>query len=371
MVLTPTYYLADFQTGDLYGEALPLEQVRLTSSLQPGFFDADLDMRKLGPLGDGYRVMDLLRNGKCTLVPILEGVTGGAQPLTSRSLGEWWVSVITDEPPSPIVRLSGPEFAGYTKEVLLTGEWVGSQRDPIQHVRALLRELFSASQTVAADLGTWESPARVPIDLRKSRMTYWDAITDLQASEDVPFEWMLRTGLVLDGWSPQRVTRTLDIGQPRLARARPDIALELAAPGSVASLTAVGREQSQHRDATTVYGWGAGHGDDQYGGPGVFTSRSREPGEPVKTRMITDSGANSNAEVRRRTRAALERATPELQVWSARMPTDRYTPEVGEVYGFWMDDQWTRPRVESGSVRCVGWSWASGSEEYELQLTEV
>lgn len=371
MVLKPTYFLADFMTGNLYGEALPLESVSLSSSLQPGRFSARLDMRKLGTLGDGWRVMDLLRNGKCTLVPVLEGLsTGVGQATTSRELGEWWVSVVADSPPSPFVEISGPEFAGYVREVLLAKSWQGTL-DPVVTAREMLHALFHTSQDVTVNLQSWVShtDARVEVDAENLSDDYWSAISELQEAEGGPFEWLIRSGLVQVNGSPRRITRTLEVGQPVLAFNRPDITLELTAPGTPpASITGFSREASEHRTGSTVYGKGAGRGEDQIE---TWLSRAKVPGEPAKNRLITDPTALTVPVLARRVRQALGNLSPELRVWSASMPTDRYTPRTGEVYSWRVDDQWTRPG-ESGSVRCVGWSWSStGADEYALELVEA
>lgn len=371
MALTPTYFLADFMTGDLYGEALPLEAVSLSSNLQPGRFSAQLDMRKLGGLGDGYRVMNLLRNGKCTLVPVLEGTsTGIGNPTVARELGEWWISTVSDAPPSPVVKLSGPEFSGYAKEVLLAQSWKGTL-DPVVTARQMLGALYSTSQNITVNLQSWVShtDTKVEIDAPNLSDDYWSAISELQEAEGGPFEWLIRAGLVQVNGSPRRVTRTLEVGQPVMNFVRPGITLELTAPGAgPASITGFTRETSEHRTGSTVYGRGAGRGEDQIG---TWISRAKAPGEPAKNRLITDSTALTVPVLRRRVKQALDNLSPELRVWSASMPTDRYTPRTGEVYSWRADPQWTRPG-ESGSVRCVGWSWSdSGADEYVLDLVEA
>ena len=371
MALTPTYYLADFMTGDLYGEALPLEAVSLSSSLEPGQFSASLDMRKLGDRGDGYRVMNLLRNGKCTLVPVLEGISPGVgNPPTARELGEWWISVVADAPPSPIVQISGPEFAGYAREVLLGDSWAG-ELDPVVTAREMLATLYSTSQDVTVNLQSWASStgAKVTVDAAIRSDDYWSAISELQEAEGGEFEWIIRSGLALVGGAPRSVTRTLVVGQPVLAASRPDVTLELAAPGEgPASVTGFSREVSEHRTGSTMYGHGAGRGKDQLV---TYISRAKVPGEPAKNRLITDPTALSMPVLRRRVQQALNNLTPEQGVWPASMPTDRYTPRVGELYSWRSDAQWTRP-AESGQVRCVGWSWSStGADEYVLDLVEA
>lgn len=373
MVLKPTYFLADFQTGNILGETLPLENVALSSSLQPGQFTATLDMRKLGAFGEGYRVMELLSNGKCSLVPVREGVsTGVGNPVISSELGEWWISVVRDDPPSPLVTLSGPEFAGYAKSAMLINDFIGASVDPVVATRQMLWDLFTTSQSVTVDLQSWISHtgARIELDAPRYSATYWDAIADMQEADGGPFEWMFRSGLVQVNGSPRRVTRTLEVGQPVLNFNRPDITLELSGPGKTpASLTGFSRERSMHRAASAMYGWGAGSGRDQIGPVGI--GRGRASGEPVTSRTMTDPQAHTLAVLRRRTREAMNRLSPELQVWEAKLPTDRYTPQTGARYSWRSDAQWTR-RSESKQVRCVGWSWSStGPDEYVLQLSEV
>ena len=371
MVLKPTYFLADFMTGTLYGESLPLENVALSSSLQPGRFSARLDMRKVGKMGDGYRIMDLLANGKCTLVPVLEGTsTGVGKPTTSRELGEWWISVVQDDPPSPYVQLSGPEFAGYARSVILAKEWKG-KLDPVVTAREMLHALFHTSQNVTVNLQSWVSQtgAKIDIDAPQLLDDYWSAIAELQKAEGGKFEWMIRAGLVQVNGSPRKITRTLEVGQPVLAASRPGVTLELTAPGEPpASITSFSQERSEHRTGSTVYGRGAGRGEDQIG---TWISRAKVPGEPAKNLLITEPTALTVPVLRRRVQQALDNLSPDQQVWEATMPTNRYTPRTGEAYSWRSDAQWTRP-AESRMVRCVGWSWSdSGTDEYVLQLSEV
>lgn len=372
MGLKPTFFIADMETGNLYGETLPLEKVRLTSSLQPGRFSASLDLRHFGPIGAGHRVMNLLKAGKCTLVPVLEGTSRGADnPPTSTALGEWWISGVEESPPSPIVRLSGPEFSGYFKEVLSPYTWVSSAKDPLMQLRQVLWAACTADQSVAINVRSWTSTTSVPVDIRAGTVTAWDVATDLQENDADPFEWRVEASLEMDGWSPLRVIRTLQVGQPHFAINRRDITLELAGPGrGETSLRSFSRGWSEHRSATDVHGWGNGAGDDQVGP--VVSSRSRASGEPVKSRMVTDRSAMKVAQLRRSTVAARRAATPEEQVYTAVFPTGWHVPRVGNEYSWRVDEQWSRP-AESGTRRCVGWSWSSGQavDAYELELTEV
>lgn len=374
MVLRPVFYLADFMSGDLIYR-FPMDALtvdRLRSSLEPGVFDASLDLRKAAEsMAEARSILALMDAGTTTLVPVLEGTSAGVgNPPISRELGEWWIPKVNGSIKSPIVSLSGPEFAGYLSHLLVTQSWTGDALDPVATARDMLREAFTTDQTVAVDLQGWVShtDARVPVDVRLSTTDYWSAITGLQDHEDGPFEWLIRSGLVQDGWTPQRVTRTLEVGQPVMDFQRPGITLEVTAPGlAPASLLDADWSRDEARAASTVYGFGAGSGDDQVR---AYESRSRMAGEPGKSRRISVRDAMSPGQLRPHVRAALARATPTNHVFPATMPTDRYTPRTGEVYSWRNDESWTQP-ARAGSVRCVGWAWNPRSDTYTLDLVEV
>src|SRR5699024_11302293 len=86
-------------------------------------------------------VLDLMNAGTTTLVPVREGVsTGIGNPPTSVELGEWWVSKVEGTIRSPLVTLSGPEFAGYLqhRQVLRNGS--SQSADPVASARQVLWE---------------------------------------------------------------------------------------------------------------------------------------------------------------------------------------------------------------------------------------
>ncbi|MGY5764992.1 hypothetical protein ACXET9_07325 [Brachybacterium sp. DNPG3] len=373
MGLSPSYFIADFSTGDMI-DVLPLQGVRLASSLAPGAFSASLDLRSLGvSMAAARDLVGRLQHGRCTLVPVLEGTsTGVGSPPTSRALGEWWMARVTGSYASPIVSLSGPEFAGYLSYLQPVDDVQGSALDPVVTARGLMSSAFTYSQTVVVDLQSWVSHtgAKVPVDIREGTSDYWTEIADLQEAAGGPFEWMLKTGLVLSGWSPRRVTRTLEVGQPELALIRDDITLEIAAPGTgPASLLDATWDWDEDRSATNVNGFGAGRGADQIGP--FSEARARATGEPGKSRMISDPTALTEAQVRRSIRRKLAQLTPEDRAFTATMPTSSYTPMVGEVYHFLADASWTRPATAS-QVKVDGWSWSSADPDvYNLDLVEV
>lgn len=373
MALTPVYYLADFQTGDLvYRFPMGAVTVQSLSSGQPGAFSAQLDLRKLGvSMTEARSILGLMDSGTTTLVPVREGVSNGIgnAPISSE-LGEWWVAAVSGTIKSPIVTLSGPEFAGYLQYRQVVRTWSSESADPVATARQMMWEAFRTDQTVAFIPQEWISHtgARVPVDARIGTTDYWAAIEAMQDDESGPFEWMIRTGLVQDGWTPKRVTRTLEVGQPVLALQRLDITLEVTAPGlTPASLLDADWSLDESRSASTMYGFGAGAGDDQIRST---IARARVAGEPVKSRRVTVRDATKAAQLRPHVRAALARATPSNHVFQAVMPTDRYTPAQGTVYSWRNDATWTRP-ARGGSVRCVGWSWNPGQDTYSLDLVEV
>ena len=370
MGLNLTYHLADFQTGNLL-DPVPLEAVRLSSSLQPGSFSGQLDMRKTGrSMREGRALLDLMRAGKTTLVPIQEGLsTGPGNPPVSREMGEWWISRADGSYASPIVTLSGPEFAGYASHVVLWDDFKAVSADPVVVLRQMLWDLYTTSQSVTVDLQSWISHtgARVEIDAKKYSDDHWSAIQALTDAEGGPFEWVIRSGLVQDGWVPTRVTRRLEVGQPTLGFSRNDITLEVSGPGQPpASLLDASWGWDEAASASVAFGYGAGSGKDQVGP--LQVSRPRQTGEPVKTRLVTDTNAMTSPQLRRTVRAAMRNFSPDERARTATMPVDRYTPRTGEVYQWRTDESWTRP-AESGTVRCVGWSWSSQSADvYELDL---
>jgi len=369
VVLIPTWYIADFMSGDMV-DVLPLHGVRLSSGVIPGSFSASLDLRKTGLSKAGARALLAdLSHGKRTLVPVQEGVsTGTDSPPSSRALGEWWISKITASYRDPVVVLSGPEFAGYADHKLVTVTRSGD-RDPVEQARYILGDLFLNGQTVQLDRRDWTSTVRIKMDVRAYTQSVGAALNDIGANGGAPvgFEWLIGVDLALTGWSPTKVRRTLEMAQPTIRFQRPDILLEVTAPGLPgASLTDAQWVRDEEAAASTVYGWGAGHGKDQIGP--AYTSRSREPGEPVKSRVISDMGAKNMQSLIFATNRAMETYTPERRELTARLLATRFTPRAGEVYEWRADESWTRP-PENGQVRCTGWSWSSSDPEfYDLDL---
>lgn len=372
MVLIPTWYIADFTTGNM-ADVLPLERVQLSSGVMPGQFSAQLDLRKTGLSMKGCRdLLDQLSYGRRTLVPVQEGVsTGTSSPPSSRALGEWWIAKIDASYRDPIVTLSGPEFAGYAEHVVAPRNRIGDM-DPVENARYLLGDLFNTGQTVQVDRRTWTSTIRIKMDVRAGRQSIMSALDDIGANAGAPqgFEWLIGVDLDLTGWSPTRVRRTLEMAQPTIRLLRPDITIEVTAPGSpVASLSDATWARDEAASATQVYAWGAGSGDDQ-----ISTApqgRSRVAGEPVKSRVFTDPIAKHENMLVRQLQRRLHQFRPELRDLSARMLTTRFTPRAGEVYEWRADESWTRP-AESGQVRCTAWAWSSSDPEfYDLDLERM
>lgn len=373
MALTYTYYLADFMTGDLL-EPLPKGSVtvdKLSSSLRPGSFDLTVNLEAaFGSMSESRAWVSELERGRFTLVPIQEGVTNGPGNITSREAGEWWIPAVNWTFKGNTVQLQGPEWDGYAQSVHVADQIKGNL-DPVVTLRTLLGLLYSTSQTVAVDLQSWVSHtgARVDVDISPVKTTYWSEIEKLTAAEGGPFEWMTRTGLVLDGWVPQRVTRTLEVGQPRLALTRSDVTLEVTAPGLPRASLEDATGGSDKRDyPSTIYGWGSGTGKDQRH---AFKSRNRIPGEPAVNAVVTARDARTTDEVARYVGKAMDRLNPYATTFQARMPVAEYTPRKGEVYGFYADAGWARGAVAM-DVQCAGWSWDHREPEwYTLDLVEV
>ena len=373
MGMTPAYYLADFMTGQMLGPVLPLESVSLSSSFQPGQFSAQLDMRKAtDSFAEAKNLLDMFRAGKCTLVPVLEGLSNGhAAPLQSRALGEWWISDVTATHSDPVVTLSGPEFAGYFKHLLVTQTWKGSF-SAWALVRDMMREATRTDQAISFTTGSGSGGPTVDVEIEKSKVDYWSAIESARDGDENGFEWRVGLTLNQDGIAPYSVTRTLQLGAPDLRFHQLGITLEIVTPGSPpASALDMTRTRSETAAASTIYGFGVGAGVDQVT---AWTSRSRVPGEPGKSKMITVQDAKYPA-LKRATSRALTKATPEDRVFSVHMPTDRYIPSPGAVWSWIQEPSWSMPERVEGTVRVLGWSWSSPSpgaqDVYTLDLVEV
>ena len=164
----------------------------------------------------------------------------------------------------------------------------------------------------------------------------------------------------------------MQLGAPDLRFHQLGITLELVTPGTaLASALDMTRTRSETAAASTIYGFGVGAGVDQVT---AYTSRSRVPGEPGKSKMITVQDAKYPA-LKRATSRALAKATPEDRVFSVHMPTDRYIPSPGAVWSWIQEPSWSMPERVEGTVRVLGWSWSSPSpgaqDVYTLDLVEV
>ena len=373
MVLKPTYYLADFFTGEFRGPALPLESVQLSSNYNPGSFSASLDMRKIAStFAEARAIQDMMKAGRATLVPVVETTDADAQtygPL--RALGEWWISVIDATYSDPVIRLSGPEWIGYAKETLTTRSWSGSI-DAWLALRQMLGRIKDVDQTIQLTLGLARAGFDIEVDVREGDTDYWTAIQSLNDGAEARFEWRIEASLDMVDGRPRGVLRNLRMAAPDFRVDRTDITLELATPGTTtASLIDFTRARSEHQSSSTIYGRGGGMGESQLR---ASSSRSLSEGEPAKTRLITVRDAVKLSALRRATRAALRSQRALDHVFHVTMPTGLYTPAIGEVYSWRREPSWSMPETHSTEHRCVGWSWSSPRENtpdvYTLDLVE-
>ncbi|MGP5375290.1 hypothetical protein ACTXM8_04730 [Brachybacterium alimentarium] len=371
--MNPTFYLAEFMTGNFLGPALPLDAASLSSNFQPGQFSASLDMRKIArTFKESRTLLDMMKAGKATLIPVVETTgPGHRNPAPPRVLGEWWISKLESTYSDPVVRLSGPEWIGYAKETMTTRSWVGKY-DVWTVLRQLLGRIKEVDQTIQLTLGTRQMGVEIDVDIREGDQDYWSAIQSLQDGSDGKFEWRIEPELRYVDGVARGVTRTLRMAAPDFRVDRTDVTLELVTPGSTpATLTDFSRAISEHQSASTVYGRGAGMGDSQLR---ASSSRGLEDGEPAKTRLLTVSDAVKLSVLRRATRSALRSQRALDQVFQVTMPTDWYTPVVGEVYSWRREPSWSMPETHSAEHRCVGWSWTSGQpgthDTYTLDLVE-
>lgn len=373
MVLNPTYYLADFFTGEFRGPALPLEAVSLSSNYNPGQFSASLDMRKVASnFTESRAILDMMKAGRSTLVPVIETTDADTHVQgTHRALGEWWVSTLDATYSDPVVRLSGPEWIGYAKETLTTRSWKGSI-DAWLALRQMLGRIKDVDQTIQLTLGLARAGFDIEVDVREGDTDYWTAMQSLNDGTTGRFEWRIEASLDMVDSTPRGVLRNLRMEAPDFRVDRTDITLELATPGTTtASLIDFTRAQSEHQSSTRIYGRGGGMGKSQLR---ASSSRALEEGEPAKTRLVTVRDAVKTSALRRATRAALRSQRALDRVFHVTMPADLYTPAIGEVYSWRREPSWSMPERHSTEHRCVGWSWTSprngAMDVYTLDLVE-
>lgn len=373
MVLTPRYYLADMETGDVL-ETVRLTNVSLSSSFKPGKFSATIDLRQFGSMAAGRAFSARLRERDYTLIPAnYSSEKGPNGEALSYPLGEWWVQNVQASYRGYQLRISGPEFEGYAKHVLLAQSFRGNL-DPIKTVADMLRLLATTSQNMSMDLGTPTSTARIPMDIAALTTDYFSAIKSISESEAAPFEWCFRYGFHQPSGYIERIKRILEIGRPTLSRDAGGHVLELTGPGiTPATVLDSEWEFDSGNNPTTIYGFGAGSGEDQIGvNPTVFTSRPRPAGQVPKNRVITVKDALTEEVLERYTRAEMGRVDPMNLALPATVPTSRLVPSIGRSYPWLNDETWTMEASEPGArVRCVGWSWKSGAQNYTLDLVRM
>lgn len=373
MVLRPTYYLADMETGNVL-ETVRLHKVNIASNLRPGKFTAEVDLRQFGSMANGRAFVERIQERDYTMIPAnLSSERGPNGEQLSLPMGEWWIKDVSAKFRGNTVKIGGPEFEGYAEYVLVAQSFRGNL-DPIKTLADMLRLLATTSQNMSMSLGTPSSNARIPMDIRALSTDYHSAIRSIQEDEAAPFEWRFRTFFHQPNGVIERVTRDLEVGRPVLDRDANGQALEITGPGlTPATLLDAEWSYDSGRNPTTIYGFGAGSGDDQVGvNPTVYTSRPRPTGQVPKNTVVTVKDALTTSQLKRYTRAAMSRVEPTSQVFSAQVPTQRLLPSVGRSYGWFNDETWTVPASKPGDrVRIVGWSWKSGGQNYTVDLVRM
>lgn len=353
----PVWYVSDFHTGNLSARDLPLEGVTYGASLDAGTFTASLDLRKMcRDVEDARDVLQWLTPGTFCVAPLYEGLWSGTSvPPVTRCTGEWWIHRIETSWASPIVRLHGVEFSGYTRHRYSTDRWDETDIDAVYLVRMAIGDAFQKGQSVAIDMGGWNSQRRIRTTLQADAgsRTYWDLAADMAAGR---FEWKIEHRVIMEGIAPARIERFFRIGDPVLNLGRDDAVMEIVPEGYVGSLT------DAHRTRTAavneLWGFGAGSGADQ---PTSRHTSARPAGCPI----ISASAQWRDAITWNDLNPLGAGALSELQ--DAQRPfqiTVRdFVPLVGERYPYLQAPTWSMPIEDARPVRCVAWTWASDAPD--------
>lgn len=373
------FFAAQFLTGDLYPTELPLSGVTMGGSLEGGEFRASLDLRKLVDPGDwagAVAVRDMLAPGVCSIVAVLDEMWAGeGQPLQAHVHGEWLVTNARRDFASPIVQITGVQPAGYLKHRVLDRRWTETDTDSVALVRRLVTECFRSGQTIAVTPQTWVSALgrKITVDWPAGSITYWDACQKVMG--DNWFEWTIHSRpLAYTGGIPPRAERLLQIGEPKLWYARPDIVLEAVTPGSTpAGVMSLTDEDPLTARAFEAYAFGAGFGDDQ------ITARTAIPtpaGYPRLSVMVQARDADTVDAAAREAQRTLGALTPAAHTIEAVVDGDFLPgegPQVGHVYQWIKEPSLSIPLREEFRVRVVAYEWTPGEDgdrdRYVLTMT--
>lgn len=367
----------DFLTGKFRTLDLPLENVTMSSSVEVGSFSADLDLRRIVNDGDwvgAKHVLDAIQPGATTIVPVRQDLTAGHYNTVDKAMGEWMVTDVQKTHASPVVKIVGMEFTGYTRLNVVTRNWKVTGVDPVKTARELLTDLMTSGQTVAFDPNEWVSANGLKTDFeaQAGSVTYWDAIRDLAADD---FEWHVDTNVLGANGIPTGVQRWLRFGEPTIRIPRDDVALEFVTPGKrpAAGLDMTGGNPIEAH-CYDLWAFGSGAGTDQVK---YRLQRDLPVRFPRLSRTFVARDVLKLNQLKGETRREMRRMNPVLIHFTATASMDLLPgggPRVGHVYPFFREPSISMPTSESGGhVRVLEWEWSQPrpGEDEVAKLTLV
>lgn len=345
------YLVADFITGNLFPLELPLRDVVVGSSVDVGELRCTLDMREVvdttGDWVDEARyVQEMLRAGTSSII-IQDEDTG--------RVDEWWIVDVVRDHQDPVIALTGREFPAYLRQDVLQTSRKGSSVDPVALTRALLAEsLLRTGQELAFSFGSGGSSLTTPVDWRAGSVSYWDALEELRGND--LFEWRIDTKLVTQGGAPVGVTRTLNIGVPRITQDHPEVVLEAVTPGDPpVGLHGFREDDPVAARASEVWGFGAGFGKDQ---PTYKYDRPRVSRMPRLGVTFQARDADTHALLNRAGWKALGRMHPDKAAFDVTVDLDVLPaggPTIGDVYWVIRRPSLSVPVAETFRARVLAW----------------
>lgn len=381
-----TVYPGAMMTGDLHSRELRLDGLTVARSLrEPGTMTATLDLRRMvtgdtwaDKLADSQRILDMIWPGRSTLSVIRQGLASGTEgALSSRTMGEWWITRLDIDHRSPIVRISGVEWRGYAWHQVITRDWKYDSANAATVARNLMTALTTEGQSMALTLaGAGSTTAYVPVDWTTAGTTYGDALRDLEG--DGTMEWTVdaRLRLAPDGIVPTGIERVFVTGVPTITRDRGyEVVLDMVAPGTEPS-TLLGLTDSQDATATCYDMWAIGSGS----GASQLVERSTvtpPPGHPRLSRVVSRPDIRKRAALRReaaQSRARMSSTRAFAATVRSRMALPG-APILGEVVTIDREPSLSMPTPERFRARILGWSWAAPRagelETYEITAERV
>lgn len=241
---------------------------------------------------------DRITPGRSTVL-----ITAGTQVL-----GEWIVMQSAVSDPASTLDISGMEWAGYPALRSLNDNFHHENVEQMVIARKAWNQAFlSFNGAMAITIPTSGSTGVTRNMDHDSHGAYYSDVLEEIADAEDGFEWHVDVSATFSGDVPTRANRQVVWGAPVLQRGSP-LALNMFEPGSrQGNLMSVSGGLSFARYAQSVYGIGAGEGDDRRW-VGLSDPSGTNAGNLNSTKNVSFPGISDTPTLTKLTQAELERA---------------------------------------------------------------